>query len=236
MQESFHPTWNQELVCQVSTSIIAVALIGIIGFVSVFLWIRQRVFYIHPSLKILNNKCLKFLSYLSLRFWILSTTSITTSYFVLIRYKLVKNVGCVTINHQNSVYLKNILLSFIACSTVVQTMLLGLFIYPILKQVSWKVKTKRNNKKLLIRVKKAVALTSICFSTDVLCFLIAYIFQRFSYFNIYTFNLLTNFVVSLFYFDHWKILFWPWTAARKRQKPSIHLQSRSLENASHSEF
>ena len=100
-------------------------------------------------------------------------------------------------------------------SGFLQSVLLGLFIYLILKKrVSWKDKSNRNSALLWNRVKKAVAITSICLTTDIACFLIANLFRKLSYFDIYSFNLFINFLLTIIYFDHWKTLLWPWKAIK----------------------
>ena len=207
-----------ETLCQVFTGAIAVTLITIIGLVSTFLWIRQRVLYTHPSLDSLNSTFVKVSSFSSILLWLTYSAVVIISYFVFVRYKLEKDVGCVTVNTENTRHLKNLVVSIIVSSGFLQSVLLGLFIYPILKRVSWKDKSNRNSALLWNRVKKAVAITSICLATDITCFLIAYTFRKLSYFNIYSFNLFINFLLTIIYFDHWKTLLWPWKAKPEKLK------------------
>jgi len=213
-----------------------------IGLVFQFLWFRQRVFYIHPSLKILSNKCVKFFSFAVMIMWLLFYIPLYPAYFSLVNFQYVMNQGCVP--HESSVApYEEIIIVWTATSFLMQISLLFLFVYPILKCTLWQDQKRENrsNTLLMKRVKKAVILASVCFLTDLLTILaVIFVFTPSSNAPapIFDFgvNLLINHLVTIACFDHWKQLLWPWTLTdarisrrRKKDVTSTEINPRSTQ-------
>ena len=200
-----------ETECFVVPPIVNAALTVGNGLVYSFLWLRQRVIYVHPSLKVLNNKCVSVFSFVVLILWILFWISLMTAYFINVRYKLNRTFGCVIDKDSFKPYNK-IAFAWTAASILMQILLLSLFIYPILKQARWR--DQQNNPNLMKRVKKAIVFSSICLGTDVATIAVYLFFATKCVINraiwVYGINLLINHLITIGCFDHWKKLLWPW--------------------------
>ena len=184
------------------------------GLVYLFLWFRQSVFYVHSSLKVLNNKCVRFLSFTIIFGWIIGWILLSIVSFVQVRYRYDENRGCQFENDSDMSY-GYIIVSWSILSIIMQIGLLGLFIYPILKRTLWLDQQRQNGKNdtLIKRVKKAVILATICLCTDILSvvvLIVGYDKNANSTVFIYSFNLVINQLVTIVCFDHWKKLLWPW--------------------------
>ena len=180
------------------------------GMVFHFLWFRQRVFYIHPSLKLISNTCVRMFSFGVITAWIVFYISLYPVYFILVHYHYVSGFGCLVIDSSFESYLI-ITITWGIASILMQLVLLFLFVYPILKRGMWKL--QRKDECLMKRVKKAVILTSICLGTDVISILLAEFLSvknaNIPFFN-FGVNLVINHAVTIACFDHWKQLLWPW--------------------------
>ena len=183
------------------------------GLVYLFLWFRQRVFYIHPSLKILSNKFVTALSFGILIMWIFFWIALYFAYFIIVRYHFTKKGGCLFVDESALPY-GYIIFSWTAVSVFMQVVLLGLFIYPILKRSLWRGhQSTDGNSPLMRRVKKAVALAAICFLTDVLSVVATIVLfedNTNSPIFMYSVNLTINQFATIACFDYWKKLLWPW--------------------------
>ena len=126
-----------ETVCDVSLRITNAAITGGNGFVYLFLWLRQRVFYVHPSLEIFNNKYVSIFSFAVLILWILFWISLAIPYFMKVQYRLISRIGCIVDKGSFKLYSK-VVLAWTAVSILMQMSLLSLFVYPILKQAQWR--------------------------------------------------------------------------------------------------
>ena len=191
-------------------------------FVYVFLWLRQSIFYVHSSLNFLYNTCLKVFSIFVLISYFLFGISLLSAYFIKVRYALNEFGICQfrVENDDDTSYLQ-ILIAWNIASILIQISLLGLFIYPLLKQASWqkklsmkgnKVKSTKNTR-MLRRVKKAVTLASVCLLTDILTLAaVSLAFEKNANNTsvMYDINLAINFLVTIVCFDYWKKLLWPW--------------------------
>ena len=129
------------------------------GLVYTFLWLRQRVIYVHPSLKVLNNKYVSAFSFIVLILWILFWISLLIAYLMNAQYRLNRKTGC-NLDKDSAKPYNEIVFTWTAVSTSMQISMLILFIYPILKQARWR--DQQNNLNLMRRVKKAVVFASIC--------------------------------------------------------------------------
>ena len=200
-----------ETVCVVFPPIRTAALTLGNGLVYLFLWLRQRVIYVHPSLKVLNNKYVSTLSFVVLILWILFWISLAIVYFIKVQHLLDRKIGCI-LDKDSVKSFNEIVVSWTAASIFMQISLLSLFIYPILKQARWR--DQQNNPNLMRRVKKATVFTSICLGTDIATIVVYSFFATDNVGNsamwVYSINLLINHLITIHCFDHWKKLLWPW--------------------------
>ena len=206
-----------EVACKVLPRVANLSLICAGVLMNLFLWLRQSIFYVHPSLKIIKNKYLKFLSFSTLAIYSLFGIVVAVLYFVKVYNQFSKTRGCpARENDGGSSYLK-IVISWTVTSILMQIILLGLFIYPILKRTSIQrhQNDAHNSNRLLKRIKKAVILATVCLSSDVIV-LTVYISillneSRDTGFP-YSINMAVNFLVAISWFDYWKKLLWPWNS------------------------
>ena len=200
-----------ETVCVVFPPIILAALTLGNGLVYSFLWLRQRVIYVHPSMKVLNNKCISVFSFVVLILWILFWMSLSIVYLIKVQYRLNGKIGCIIDKDFVQPY-NEIVFAWTAGSILMQILLLCLFIYPIFKQARWS--NQQNNHNLMRRVKKAVVFSSICLGTDITTIVVYLLFATECVANstiwVYIINLLINHLITIGCFDHWKNLLWPW--------------------------
>ena len=205
------------------------------GLVYLFLWFRQRVFYTHPSLKILNNNLVRVFSNGIMVAWFLYYFSLYLCYFILVHYHYEKQGGCLITENTYDSYL-SLIVSWTVISILMQIILLGLFIYPILKRALWKShQSTDRNFTLMKRVKKAVILASICLATDLLSIGATRIYSpKNSNSALFPFgiNLVINHFVTIACFDHWKKLLWPWNCksggeSRQKKRKSDAISSMS---------
>ena len=107
------------------------------GLVYLFLWFRQQMFYVHSSLKVLSNKCLRVFSFAVLVLWILLWISLVFSYLIEVQYKFDFRSGCLAEVGSDMPYFVLVFV-WAAASISMQKALLCLFIYPILKRNLWR--------------------------------------------------------------------------------------------------
>ena len=227
---------SAETACDVVAPIANFALTLGSGLVYLFLWFRQRVFYVHSSLKVLNNKCVRFFSFAIIFCWILGWISLIIAYFIEVRYQYDENGVC---QFEEGIILPYayIIVSWCVLSIMMQIGLLGLFLYPILKRRLWIDQQQQSgrNDPLIKRVKKAVILASICLGTDVLSVVVLFVIYEEdtnSAVFMYSVNLVINHLVTIVCFDYWKRLLWPWNVkcklcSKKPEKtpPSVSISS-----------
>ena len=201
------------------------------GLVYLFLWFRQRVFYVHPSISIINNKLVRAISWGIILAWFFYYISAMTCYLTLVGYQFYYDEGCLVIADGLSSFIYfYIALSWTIVSILMQIALLGLFIFPIIKRTLWRSKDANQHLLLLQRVKKAIIITVVCLISDILSALITWSTTRpnvTSFFGIYSINLLINHLATVACFDHWKLMLWPWkqdpnkTTSQKQKSDAI---------------
>ena len=187
------------------------------GFVFLFLWFRQRIFFFHPSLQVLNNRASRFINFILFMVWTFYTIPSLVSFYVFVNYDFKSPSTCCLLEDQSVSIFLSLVYSWIGVSVFMQIVLLSLFIYPIVKKNAW-VGQNNAGKTLIQRAKKAVLLTSICLMSDMFSGIFAIIFdvrKADTGFFVFNLNLLVNQIVVIFCFDHWKLLIWPWNAKRK---------------------
>ena len=149
--------------------------------------------------------------------YLLLGLSLFFTHSVIARYALNIAGFClpqVDIDSDSDTVLIQLLISWIILSIVMQVSLLGLFIYPLVKQLSWnKNQQGMQNHRMLQLVKKAVILASVCLVADI-CTLISISLVYGEDTNIPTFpydvNLVINHLVTIVCFSFWRKLLWPW--------------------------
>ena len=183
------------------------------GLVYLFLWLKQRVFYIHPSLKILNNNVVQSISNGIMIMWFLYYFTLYFCYFFFVHYHFNKQGGCLVTESSHDAYFF-LIISWTVTSILMQIILLGLFIYPILKRSLWQSNQNHERSNCLMkRVKKAVLLASICLATDLLSILATqflFVKNANAVSFLFSLNLEINLLVTIACFDHWKKMLWPW--------------------------
>ena len=215
-KESALSTKNTVIACNVLPHISTSALgLGNV-FVYVFLWLRQSIFYVHPSLNILYNHKLKVFSFSVLILYLLVGLSLFFTLLFIARYALNKAGFCIAqVSIVNDAMYLQLLTSWNILSIVMQALLLCLFIYPLVKQSSWhKNQRGMQNHRMLQEAKKAVILASVSFVTDI-CTLaslgLLYGEDTNNPWFIYDVNLVFNHMITIACFSFWKKLFWPWS-------------------------
>ena len=200
-----------ETVCIVAFRISILAFTVGNGLVYLFLWLRQRVIYVHPSLKVHNNKYVIVFSFAVLIAWILFWISLIIVLFIKVQLHFNRNFGCIVDKDSIKPY-SRMVYTWTAVSILMQISLLSLYIYPILKQARWR--GQQNSPNLMKRVKKAIVFASICFGTDIAPYIIGILFATKCVVSsltwVYSINLLINHLITIGGFNHWKKLLWPW--------------------------
>ena len=197
------------------------------GLVYLFLWCRQRVFYISPSLKELNNKKVKIVSYFVLGLWICYFVPTAIVYCGIVRYKMLRPGGCLVAVNSLLVY-RDILISWVSVSVFLQISFLGLFVNPIINhtriQVEYSTRSSpmvsSSSTKLIRRVKRASFLTFMCLISDALSAAVTILAYRIDSNNLtftYNLNLVLNLLAIIGCFDNWVTLVWPWNVSGKRK-------------------
>ena len=214
--DSAQPTTAANTACKVLPHISAYAAIFGYCFVYVFLWSRQFIFYAHPTLKVLYNNKLKTISFSILPSYSLLVISLGIVYLVRGRHALNK-AGFCELQLEPNVFMAFVkfLIAGSILSTAMQLALLGLFIYPLLKQSSWhKNEQGMQNHRMLQLVRKSVILASVSIITDIITAVSVNVFFDNDTNNptfVHNLNLIINYLITIRIFSFWKKLFWPWS-------------------------
>ena len=227
-----------EKICNVLPSIGNVSITVGGGFVYLFLWLRQRVFCVHPSLKVLSNKLIKTVSFGIIIVWLLYFVSLVCAYFSLVHHQFRKPVGCVVDESSFDEYTSIVISWTIVCISM-QIALLCLFLYPIIKGSLWRTQHQGDQSSNLFgRVKKAVILASICLATDLLTISIRAVVTTRNgtiALSLFATNLVVNHLVTIACFDHWKKLLWPWSFGfRNISTENLKLKTTKTTESSYS--
>ena len=202
------------------------------GLVYLFLWFRQRVFYVHPSIKILNKNLIKAISWSIMLVWIFYYILAMLCHLILAQYQFYRNGGCLIVaDNYSSLISFYFGISWAIVSVLMQIALLGLFIFPIIKRTLWRSKEVNQHVVLLQRVKKAIIITAVCLITDILSALITGFTATsnvISFFGIYSINLFINQLATVACFDHWKLLLWPWKHELQKKKKDFQKSDATL--------
>ena len=225
--QSVQPTKADETACNVSLKMSVSALYFGNVFVYVYLWLRQSIFYVQSTLKVLYNNKLKAFSFFILVFYMIFGLSLFIAFSIVVRYVINTAGFCLfqAVANNDTSFIK--LLTVWSClSIVMQMSLLSLFIYPLLKQARWNKNPQgTGNHRMLRVVKKAVILASVCLVTDI-CTLIYVSLVISSGRNnertnvVYSGNLVVNHLVTIACFGFWRKLLWPWSIKCQINNPS----------------
>ena len=216
--ESAPPTAADAIACSVLSQISAsTTFLGNL-FVNVYLWLRQSIFYVQSTLKVLYNRKVKTFSIFILVFYLVFSPTNFIAFTVLARIAI-NRAGICKFQADTSTDTKYIIVltAGISLSIVMQVSLLGLFVYPLLKQASWNKNQPTQNHHTMLRVvKKAVILASVCLVTDI-CTLI-YVNLSISSGGenlkiniVYGVNAVINFLAAIACFGFWRKLLLPWS-------------------------
>ena len=133
-----------DAMCQVVRAIIALTLFIGTDLISLFLWMRQRIFYVDSEFKMFNYKCVRFINVASVIGMLLYELVILTCYIIFAQYQFDSFISLCTIvpDLENIFWLQIIRNLFGAKTLVIELLLLGLFIFPLKKYETWR---KNNN-------------------------------------------------------------------------------------------
>ena len=206
-----------DAMCQVVRAIIALTLFIGTDLISLFLWIRQRIFYIHSEFKMFNNKCVRFISFASIIGMLLCELVLLPCYFIFAdyRYDSLTSLCTDVVDLENIFWLQMITILFGAKTIVIELLLLGLFIFPLKKYETWRKNNNINgvnsNSSLNKTVKKVIFLSIIASISDIFVLLLVYFFNISYYMNTALFNLtmLINLFAAIGCFDDWKSILCP---------------------------
>lgn len=195
--------------CAVTTGIGDFSLTLGVGFVYVFLWLRQRIFYVHPTLKSLTNKYISFASQTIIVLWVVYYSVIMIAFIAIIRFEFDRKTGsCLVKDEVSRMWFRGIIISWAVSSIVMQLFLLALFSYPLLKQASWRKNNNVDHSYLLDRVKKSAVLTIISLLSDTISFVLPAVIDQ-GLTVVYNLNLIINTLVVIIYFDYWQNILLP---------------------------
>ena len=202
-----------------------------LSIVHLFLWYRQRIFYIHPALKLLNNPVIQKISNLIYVIWVIYAVSMCAIYFIFVRYEFNDVAGCLVAKDTLTAY-EFIIGSWALSSLFMQGILLCLFVHPLIKRASWSGQTPSQRILLQQSVKKAVILAVICLASDICIPVLTYMLVMPNENDMYTicnFNIVINQFVVVACFDQWKTMLWPW-GYLKNGGPNFSWSMVKMEN------
>ena len=196
--------------CEAAYGFINITLFIGTGLIYFFLWIRQRIFYLHSELIVLSNKYVRFISFGSIVVLILWEVGIIACYFIFVHRRL-----CLFPDFKTISWLRTVNILWIIKTIVLDLLLLSLFIFPLIKYQSWRKNNKINGlhstSTLNKTVKKVTLLSVIASVSDILVVLIVPIFQisYFIYIALFNLTMLINLFAAIGCFDDWKSILCP---------------------------
>ena len=181
-----------------------------IGFGYLFLWLRQRIFYIHPLFHRLRNNCVRIVSFFIIIVWLVYAVFSSAIFFFLVRFKYSQLLNtCLFADKLSNIGFLGITISWATTSILMQLTLLSLFVFPLLRQNSWRRKNNVHDSALFHCIKKAMFLTLLSLITDVVTLILSFNFKSTLIVAFYDINLFTNNLVVIGCFDDWKAMTWP---------------------------
>ena len=121
-----------ELCCNIIRPLANIAVTAGMGLINLFLWLRQRVFYVDSSMRVINNKCLQIFSFCFIIIWVLFWIFLYFVYFIKISYRYDDAGICqyVLDSGIHCDYALALIIPWTVMSILIQLCLLGLFTYP----------------------------------------------------------------------------------------------------------
>lgn len=216
--------------CAVMKNVIFVLMTWTLVFIFLLLWLRQRSFYVHPSMKHLTSSVTRFLSGLTVVL-ILATGIVVPALFGLARYFVVSTSGCHFVEDTYLAYLYLVVTALI--SIIFHGSLLYLFICPIIRHNTALAPTDNLSRSnpvggLTPVIKRAVLVTAVCVVSDITIFISTPLLS--SNEDIQTiiedFIVLANIICMTLTFVNWKERLFPFVskkvnAANHRMRPSV---------------
>lgn len=173
-----------------------------------FLWVRQRVFYIDPLLRRLNNTAIAYLSFIVLGLWVVYFLGISVIHLGVLDRVILTNGACI-VPLSSRVITYYSLTSWIGCCLFMQLFLLMLFVYPLLRSACFNARGFQFSKNKLDRnFRKATIMSVVCIVSDVISFVTTFTLSGHKV-TLYTINLTINAYSIIFCFDYWKKLLCP---------------------------
>ena len=206
-----------DIICDVMLRIDSFVLTLGVSVVYLFLWFRQRIFYIHPSISVSYTKVVRLISSAVAIVWVLYYLVIFLCYLILVEHAF-EYGNCVMANSVSKDKIFNIILSWTLLLIFMQVALLGLFIYPIITITALNTSKNSQTSKLVKRVKKAVILSIVCLVSDTLAFVLR--FYASIGVDVYNIDLVINVFVTIFCFDNWRTMLFPRKVERYQNAPS----------------
>ena len=180
-----------------------------------FLWCRQRIFYVHPSLKVIESTVLHHFSNDAIKVWLVPYVFLHVVYFATISYRYYKPGICqFEMNSGEDVDYGKIIFTWVVISAMMQICLLGLFLTPIYRRSEWLYdQQNRQSSSLMKKIKKAALIASICVFTELfagLILIMSFEENANTLTTPHSFNLVINHLATIAYFDNWRDMLWPW--------------------------
>ena len=204
--------------CDVLPRFDVIAYIFGISLVMLFLWFRQKTFYVHSHIKMKCFKCWKVFSYFSMLLVIFSSISSITIFVIKIQYRYCNGNCLPDIDFDKDTYLTYSYVLVLA----LQMFLVMLFNRPIQvlrAQRSRGVQPDNRDDRLYRKVHKAIVLASLCYGADscVMGYFILFYRQNLMFgFFPFSINLFINHLATIACFDCWKVMLWPWSIKSRR--------------------
>lgn len=201
------------------------------------LWLRQRIFYRDPRLQNLSSKFVRLLSWLMIIF-LVSTAIGAIILFLISSTQEGSPIGCLTI--PTDVDPKYRFLPIVLV-VLYQALLLGLFIYPLIKHQqsinALNTSTERRNPMITL-IKRATVTSVACILTDTASGLLLLVLKSGDPLGklFYDVNLVINVICLIFSFPDWRKRLMPWrikTEIRGETQISVIPDSSQSQTTAH---
>ena len=204
------------IICNVFPKLSDAALCFGSCFIVLYFWFRQRIFYVHSSLAMMDFTHGKRLGLAILIVYGFFLVFQLIAYLITVQYRY--HAGSCLVRENSADYITILNSTWTVISVLMHITLLGLFVYPIRQLSLWKEQQSEKIRCLQKTAKKAAVFALICFLSDALPVLLVSLTSLYEEnATVPTFlnstNLIINQLATIFYFDHWKKLLWPWSAA-----------------------
>ena len=215
---SYNAIWPQnftKIFCGLGQKLLILGYCICCFLVILFLWIRQRIFYVDSPMGKMDSTLAKRFSIVVLIMYNLIGISVIIVFLASVQYRYIAVTGTCALKINNHLQFAVLVSIWTLVTFLMQIALLGLFIYPICQTNSLqKQKQNKNLLKLRKKVIKAAILASICTVSDCLFGIVLYSLHDENTTTLsfpFSINLFINLSVTIACFDCWKKLIWPWS-------------------------